>query len=323
MSIKIINERLSKLTLSKHLIVDDFPNYVVHKIGFEPDKRYITVLIKCENISDLIFKQGGGKYLSISYDNNCTIKLKSTGVEKNKRYTILTLKTKEKDIESYFLELCQIFITRIGMKPKIEDVKIQFEKLESIFIKLSKASTKSILGLWGELFLISISKNSEYLINSWHKEANDKFDFNDGTDKIEVKTTTLNRRKHHFEIKQLRKFTNSITVVVSIITSDTDNGTSIGDLLNQIKPNISIDIYEKLITKTFEVIGDKINDLEGTRFDYKIAESEIKFYFSEDIPKPEVVPNEVTEVRFQTDLSNLTPIPKSKFKGTLLKSIKV
>jgi hypothetical protein len=323
MSIKIINERLSKLPVSKHIIVDDFPNYEVHKIGFESEKRFITVLIKCDNKNDLIFKPGGGKYLSISYDNYCTIKLKSGGVGKNKKFTILTLKTKEKDIENYFIELCLIFIARLGVAPSIEEVKVQFEKLESIFIKLSKTSTKSILGLWGELFLISISKRSEYIINSWHKEANDKFDFNDGTDKLEVKTTTLNRRKHHFEIKQLKKFTNSITVIASIITSETDNGTSIGDLVNRIKQNISNDLYEKLIIKIFDVIGDKINEIEDIRFDYKIAESEIKFYFSEEIPKPEVIPSEVTEVRFQSDLSDLISIPKSKFKGALLKSIKV
>ena len=68
--------------------------------------------------------------------------------------------------------------------------------------------------------------------------------------------------------------------------------------------------------------GDKINDIENTKFDYKIAESEIKFYFSDDIPKPELIPSEVLEVRFQTDLSNIKAIPKSKFKGLLLNSIK-
>ena len=81
--------------------------------------------------------------------------------------------------------------------------------------------------------------------------------------------------------------------------------------------------FEKLILKTFDVIGDKINDIENSKFDYKIAESEFKFYFSDDIPKPEIIPAEVFEVHFQTDLSNIKAIPKSKFKGLLLKSFKV
>ena len=322
MSSKNIKSNLEKLAKSKYLIVDDFPGFNAHKIGFEPNSRFITVLITSENKESLIFNPGGGKYLSIQYDIKCTIKSTPKGIEKNKTFSILKLKSKDPDIEDYFIELCEIFIKRLGNNPKILDVKIQFEKLESIFIKLSKTSNKSILGLWGELFLIAVANDSEYIINSWHKESNDKFDFNDGIDKLEVKTTTQNRRKHNFEIQQLKKFSNSLTIIASIITSETDNGTSIGNLLNQIKNNISSDLYEKLILKTFDVIGDKINDIENFKFDYKLAESEIKFYFSDDIPKPEIIPVEVFEVRFQTDLSNIKAIPKSKFKGLLLKSIK-
>ena len=322
MSSKNIKSNLEKLAKSKYLIVDDFPGFNAHKIGFEPNSRFITVLITSENKESLIFNPGGGKYLSIQYDIKCTIKSTPKGIEKNKTFSILKLKSKDPDIEDYFIELCEIFIKRLGNNPKILDVKIQFEKLESIFIKLSKTSNKSILGLWGELFLIAVANDSEYIINSWHKESNDKFDFNDGIDKLEVKTTTQNRRKHNFEIQQLKKFSNSLTIIASIITSETDNGTSIGNLLNQIKNNISSDLYEKLILKTFDVIGDKINDIENFKFDYKLAESEIKFYFSDDIPKPKIIPVEVFEVRFQTDLSNIKAIPKSKFKGLLLKSIK-
>jgi len=323
MSSKNIKSNLGKLAKSKYLIVDDFPGFNAHKIGFEPNSRFITVLITSENSESLIFNSGGGKYLLIQYDIECTIKSTSKGVEKNKTFSMLTLKSKDPDIEDYFIELCEIFIKRLGNKPKILEVKNQFEKLESIFIKLSKTSNKSILGLWGELFLIATANNSEYIINSWHKDANDKFDFNDGIDKLEVKTTTQNRRKHNFEIQQLKKYSNSLTIIASIITIETDNGKSIGNLLNQIKNKISLDLYEKLILKTFDVIGDKINDIGNSKFDYKIAESEIKFYFSDDIPKPEIIPAEVFEVRFQTDLSNIKAIPKSKFKGLLLKSFKV
>lgn len=322
MSANNIKRKLANLSSSKYLIVDDFPGFGVHKIGFEPIYKYITVLIKCNNSEGLHFNHGGGKYLNISYEMNCTIKSQAKGIEKNTKYTILTLKSKDKEIENYFIELCQIFINRLGNFPKLEEVKIQFEKLESIFIKLSKTSNKSVIGLWGELFLISIADNPEYLINSWHKESHDKFDFNDGVDKLEVKTTTKNKRIHNFEIQQLKKFTNSNTIIASIVTSEIDNGKSIGYLLNQIKKSISTNIYEMLISKTFDVIGDKINDVDDIKLDYKMAESELKFYFSDDIPKPELIPNGVFDVRFQTDLGIIKSILKSKFKGLLLKSIK-
>jgi hypothetical protein len=322
MSLKTIRDRLRKLPESKHLIVDDFPRHSLHKIGYEPENQFITLLVYSENKTNLVYNPVGGKHLSISYDISCTIQSKNNKIEKNKNYTIITLKTKEQDIEDYFIELCLIFVKRVGSNPNLAEVKLQYEKLESIFIRLSKTSSNSIVGLWGELFLIAISKAPAYLINSWHKEQNDKFDFNDGIDKLEVKTTTQNRRVHNFEIRQLKVFGNSLTVIASVITAEIDNGKSIKDLIDLIKVKVNSDIFEKLVLKTFDVIGDNINESSGSRFDFKMAQSQTKLYFSEDIPKPGLIPKNILEVKFQVDLEGVNNIIKSKYKGKLLSSLK-
>jgi hypothetical protein len=322
MSLKTIRDQLRNLPQSKYLIVDDFPRHSLHKIGHEPENQFITLLIYSENKTNLIYNPVGGKYLSISYDISCTIHSKNNKIEKNKNYTIITLKTKEEDIEDYFIELCLIFINRLGSNPDLGEVKLQYEKLESIFIRLSKTSNTSILGLWGELFLIAISKTPEYLISSWHKEQNDKFDFNDGIDKLEVKTTTQNRRVHNFEIRQLKLFGNSLTVIASVMTTEIDNGKSIRDIIDLIKAKVSSDCYENLVLKTFDVIGDNINESSESRFDFNMAQSQTKFYFSEDIPKPGLIPKNILEVKFQVDLEGVNNIIKSKYKGRLLSSWK-
>jgi hypothetical protein len=292
-----------------------------HKIGVEPSTKYITLLIECQNKDKKIINPGGGKYLSIIYDVNCNIKHKGKVAEK-KNFTVIKLKTKEKDIQNYFIELCVILVNKLGYNPLIEDVKVQFEKLESIFIKLSMVSNKSILGLWGELFLISYSSNPTDLINAWHVDSKDKFDFNDGKDKIEVKTTKLNKRKHFFEILQLRKFPGSHTFIASIITSKIDNGNSIPDLISQIKSRVSYDSFEKLISKTFAVIGDKINEIGEEKYDFKMAASQLNFYNAESIPKPELIPESVSDVKFSSDLECTAFVHKSKFKGCILRNFK-
>jgi len=318
MSLINIRNRLSKLPKSKHLIVDDFPIHTLHKIGYEPEQQFLTLLVFSENKSNLAFNPVGGKYLSVFYDINCTVQSKNNKLEEFKNYTIITLKTKEDDIEDYFIELCLIFIKRLGAKPTLDSVKVQYEKLESIFIRLSKTSNYSIIGLWGELFLIAISKDPAYVINSWHKEHNDKFDFNDGIDKIEAKTTTQNRRIHNFEIKQLKEFDNSLTIIASIITVEIDKGKSIRNLIDYIKLNVNEEIFEKLILKTFDVIGDNINECSERRFDFKMAESQTKFYLSQEIPKPGQVPSNILELKFRVDLEGVKSIKKSKFNGKLL-----
>ena len=319
-----INTILKDLGESNHIIVEPIPGYANHRIGIEPKSKYIIVLIESINPEGVIYAQGGGKYLSISYDVSCTIKSKEGGVEKDKIFTVILLKTKEKDIESYFIELCLVFLNRIGNRPKITDVKIQFDKLSSIFEKLSRVSTKSVIGLWGELFLISKSANPTYLINAWHSDSFDKFDFNDGKDRIEVKTTNGNYRKHHFEIKQLKKFPDSLTIIASILTSKIDLGSSVLDLTKRIKKRVATNEYENLISKIFEIIGNKINEISDEKFDYNMAASELQFYFSENIPKPELIPVGVSDVKFISDLEieSVKHIPKSKFKGVLLNNFK-
>jgi hypothetical protein len=320
MSSKIIKNNIKKLPKSKYLIVDDYPGLNKHKIGLEPSNRYISVLINSVNKNSEVFNPGGGKFLTIQYDMICSIKSKSKGIEKNKLFSILTLKSKDEEIEDYFIDLCEIFIKKLGNNPTILEVKTQFEKLESIFTKLSKITDKSIIGLWGELFLISISNKPEYLITSWHKDAKDKIDFNDGIDKIEVKTSSkVNSRKHYFGIEQLAIYNNSKTYIGSIITTNIDNGYSINDILKKIKSKVKPTFYEMLIEKTFDVVGDKINEINFTKYDYNMASSELLFFHGSDILKPELIPNGVSELKFKSDLDFVKPILKKEYKGILFR----
>jgi hypothetical protein len=111
-----------------------------------------------------------------------------------------------------------IIIERLGNKPLLEQIKIEIEKIESLFLKLSKSSKASFIGVWGEVFLIETSNNPDVLIEAWHKNSNDLFDFNDGKDKIEVKTTTQKIRRHSFAIGQLEPIPGVCVAIASILT---------------------------------------------------------------------------------------------------------
>ena len=87
-----INAILKDLGESNHIIVEPIPGYANHRIGIEPKSKHIIVLIESINPEGVIYAQGGGKYLSISYDVSCTIKSKEGGVEKGKIFTVILLK---------------------------------------------------------------------------------------------------------------------------------------------------------------------------------------------------------------------------------------
>ncbi len=322
MSLRRIRELLNKLPSSKNLIVDDFPGFTKHKIGLEPENRFIVLLLYSLNPGKINIRQGGGKYLSIKYDVDCTIQTIGKKVSKNAPYTILILKSKEDEIVSYFLELCLILIKRIGNAPQIEDIHMQFEKLELIFSKLSRKSTVDLLGLWGELFLIESSKDPEYFIKSWHKEPSEKIDFNDGNDKIEVKSTTNSRRIHHFEIKQLKSFSNGNTVVASIMTLNIDGGLSISDLVERVRKRVSINMYEMLLDKMFGIVGDRMEEISELKYDYNTALSELKYFAVSQIPKPEKIPAGVWDVKFISNLEDIRPCKLSKLNSILFMKLK-
>jgi hypothetical protein len=320
MSLKDVRCILDNLPNTDKLDDGDFPETVNHKIGIHPEDKFITVLIFGPNPNKLTFANGGGKYLLIQYDVPCTI-YDSKGVKSNENYTILTLKSRDKDIEDYFIELCSVLLQRLGKSPKIEEVKLEYEKLESIFIKLSKNSNGSIIGVWGELFLIGASNDPEYLIDCWHKNPKDLFDFNNGSDRIEAKTTIQKRRVHTFEIKQLAQIPGSITLVASIQTIEIDTGVSILNLINFIKSKVDINHYEKLIDKTFDVLGDKMQDSFGVYYDYAVAKGNLKYYDSDSIPKPGLIPSEVTDVKFTASLEKVEEFDIRKSSNLFFKKL--
>ena len=78
---------------------------------------------------------------------------------------------------------------------------------------------------------------------SWHTSPNDKFDFNDGKDKIEVKSTKTVRRVHKFSLEQLHPNINSNLIIASVFVIETGHGKTI--LLN----------YKRLLTADVFKIG--------------------------------------------------------------------
>ena len=83
MALNKIRELLQNLRDSKYLIVDDFPGFENHKIGYAPAEKHLTLLIYSSNKKNTKYQKGGGKYLSISYDVPCDIRFNNKGIVKN------------------------------------------------------------------------------------------------------------------------------------------------------------------------------------------------------------------------------------------------
>ena len=163
-------------------------------------------------------------------------------------------------------------------------------------------------GLWAELFVISIASNPEYLLKAWHSSLNDVYDFNDGIDKIEVKSTSKSHRIHKFSYDQLSPTENTNLIISSIFVIQSGIGKNIFDLKEDIETQIcSLELRYKLNEIIFRTLGSEFEKVYDVYFDYQQAVDSYKLIPAIYIPSlnSESIPNEITNIHFDCDLSQI------------------
>jgi len=302
--------------------IANLPRIKNHKIGLSKDDLPLF-FIKCEEVSTEKVLDYNLEYISIHFNKKCQLKEKDKKVTMG-NYTIIALKTDSLDLQEYFLNILYFVALKLPEIAKLKELKIEVENLIILFTKFSKVPTTTIQGLWAELLVIDQSINPEYLAKAWHVSPSDKFDFNDGVDKIEVKSTKKSKRIHNFSLEQLNPNKNSRLIIASVFAIETGKGYSIFDLVNLIDNRIK---NKDIITKINEVIIDTLgSDFEKSFelfFDYQLAKDTLAFFKSETVPKINTtsISKEISNVHFDSDLSNVEQLKKIKSNSLLHKTL--
>lgn len=284
------------------------PTIKYHKIGISQERQPIF-FIKCDNIYLSTLLDANLEFISVHFNRQCHLINKRGLIVENDTYTIITLKKDSEFLQEYFLNIVFILIKSLPSKPLLKELKIEINKLITLFSRFSKPALKTIQGLWAELLIIEQSNNPDYLIKSWHNSITDKYDFNDGIDKIEVKSTTKSRRIHNFTQEQLLPNSNSKLIISSIYTKETGTGTGVFDLVRTIESKVK---DKSILFRFNEIIATTLGkDFEKSSevfFDYQYAVDSIRHYDSLDIPKIDInhIPVNIINIRFEYDLTDIT-----------------
>ncbi|MDU0808967.1 PD-(D/E)XK motif protein [Aquirufa regiilacus] len=293
-----------------------------HKIGISKTQQPIF-FIKCCDTEDVKYIDINLEYISIQYGRMCQLKIDNNKIEEDV-YTIISLKTDSIELQEYFLEVVFLLVKKISENPVLKGLKVEIDALINLFNKFSAPPVKTIQGLWAELLIIEQSSDPDYLIGSWHNSKSDKFDFNDGLDKLEIKSTSKNRRIHSFSIEQLNPNKSSCLIIASIFVIETGIGKNIFDLVDLIEKKI---INKELSFRLHEIIAQTLGkDFEKSFeifYDYKFATDSIKYYYSEFIPSIKLsdIPTKLTNVRFDCDLTDIVYLKCCKNKSLLHNSL--
>ncbi|AOP36364.1 hypothetical protein A0128_20310 [Leptospira tipperaryensis] len=262
--------------------------------------------------------------LSVVHDVYCKI------FEKNEfedYFTIIKCTSLDQLLHQYFFEIILSLLRVIKEQPSEEEINLFIRKIVDLFICIDEEPKKSVQGLWAELFLINESLDKRLLISSWHEIPSNIFDFQNSSTNLEVKSTLSNFRRHSFNYEQLKPDPFRQSFVISILMKENSRGTNIRELIEAIRKSLKGDSNSiiKVDQIIYSSVGKNWQHIDSFKFDIEFSKKSTKIYSIVDIPCIQHnIPNELSKIRFDCDLSNIKPIsPSLKNKDELLKVISV
>jgi hypothetical protein len=242
---------------------------------------------------------------NLSVRSNLSCRVRTNGVEHEGLFTVCMCTSSDANLHGLFLEAVDVIVGQASLisANAIHDV---IAGLVELFRALSMAPETSILGLWGELFLVLQSAEPETLVSAWHQVPNDRFDFAKATERLEVKTAARTR-KHHFHLPQLE--TPDVDVLVaSVVTESSAAGATVQDLVQAIVAKAGPQVSGSLMHAVAAALGRDLPGWTAMRYDLSMAHRSLKYFAAGSIPRPQVSDRRVSDVRFLADLSDLDAV---------------
>lgn len=301
------------------------PEYPRFRIAINIEGNPVLLLSIANAVKNIALKNFRLKYLQLEQNIEC--KISENGKSSFQTFTVITFTSADKNLQEYFLRISETLVKTLSNKPTQQQVIESLNKFVEVFRALTDTPTNTVHGLWTELFLIENSTNPKTLLNYWHNIPEEKFDFNSGEEKIEVKSNSNFERLHTFSSEQLNPPAGTQVLIASIFVRQNNAGQSIQQLVDSIATKVQhdIDLADKLNNIVCKTLGNSLEQSIKIKFDYNLAKDSLQFYNYLDISKIEEVyiPNEVSEVKYKSDLSEIKNIELIKLnnKKQLFKSL--
>ena len=301
------------------------PEYPEFRIAIDFEGNAVLLLSVTKRIKDISLKNFRLKYLQLEQNIEC--KISENGTSRLQTFTVITFKSANRNLQEYFLRISETLVKTIGTNPTQQQVVDSLKKFVEVFKALTDTPTNTVNGLWAELFLIDNAKNPQTILSYWHSIPDEKFDFNAGTERIEVKSSSTFERKHVFSSEQLNPPADTQVLIASVFVKQNNSGVNIQQLTESISDKVANDyeLTETLNSIVCKTLGSSLEHSISIKFDYEIAKQSLRFYKHQDISKIEAVyiPTEVSEVRYKSDLTETkhTDINKYTDKQKLFNAI--
>ncbi len=247
--------------------------------------------------------------LEVSFSVPCDIS-NSDGSYSTETFTSITCKSKDTNLQGYFIHICETLLRIVGNSPSLDQIENAVERLVELFQKLNNPPRRTVVGLFGELYSIHVAKSPELALQAWRSNIDDRYDFSMGDIRLEVKTTSAGNRTHEFSLNQCQPPLNSTGIIVSLCVETSGGGLSLQNLIERIENQIvgKPELQLKLTATVVEGLGNNLSKALSMCFDEHTTRSSMRIYEIDNIPTVcKELPNEVSHVRFKCDLTNVIP----------------
>ena len=301
-SLQVVNDSTSQ---NAQFSAKPIPGYEQHRIGRDT-KGNPSLLVHVFEVSEKAqLASIVLEYLTVQHDLDCRIS-HPDGITESGKFTIIRCTSTDIALRNYFLRIVGVVIVSLGNLPSKMDITYAIDRLVELFRAMTAPPRKTVQGLWAELFLIARSRESAKMVNAWHSMPEDRYDFSDDNQRIEVKSASGRIRQHHFSLEQLCPPTTSHLLIASMFVERTGAGTSMLELTEQIRSRIkdNLDLLFQLDRIVALTLGNDWRSALEERFDYQLAEESLAFFELSHIPMVNPnLPLGVSNVHFKSDLT--------------------
>jgi hypothetical protein len=246
------------------------------------------------------------QHLSIDPNVHCEVTMPD-GQHWVGSYTLIRCRGDD-ELQEMFFRLVSGLLNWRGSTPTQANLAQSLMKLVDLFRALTAPPRKSLQGLWAELLLIASACDPVRLLDAWHADPTELYDFNDESHRIEVKSCSGRVRVHTFRLDQLYPPPGSLCVIVSTVAQRAGGGTTVEELVDEISEACAKrpDLQVKLRTIVTETIGAEWRSAARTRFDRNEAAATRAMFMCDRVPRIQMskIPAGISHVRFDLSLED-------------------
>ena len=245
-----------------------------------------------------------GRHLRVDHGVVCSIS--EAGVEVGReQFSVVSCIDSDDLLRDRFFDAAETLLRSLGETPASDELRRMVAGLIELFRLAAQPPRGTIQGLWAELWLIAQARYPEILLNAWHSESTDAYDFNSGQQRLEIKSTSRRTRMHGFSHRQLHPPAGTRVAIASVFVESSGGGLKVATLLERIRRRIGgLGALRRLDYIVANTLGTDWWAGVEAGFDSELASESLRFYQVGEVPSlSSEIPHGVSDIHYVSDLS--------------------